>query len=237
MKLSLPFRRAREDPATAAMRQAWDERARENVRFYIAADDWETEEEFDRSGERNVEWMLSDIGQFLSPAAAILDIGCGIGRMLKPLAQRFRKVYGVDISPEMIRRAKERMKGLKNVEVWANNGRDLKPLQAEQIDLALSLIVFQHIPNPEIIRGYIYDAHRVLKPSGLFKFQVWGRDDTAEAAKTEKESERDTWFGARFTEREMRQATAEAGFLVLSTYTWHQLELDYLFVVAQKPSP
>jgi cyclopropane fatty-acyl-phospholipid synthase-like methyltransferase len=219
------------------MRQAWDERARENVRCYIASDDWETEEEFDRSGEESVELMLWDIGQFLSPGAAVLDIGCGIGRMLKPLAQRFRKVHGVDISPEMIRRAKERMKGLKNVEVWANNGRDLRPLQAEQIDLALSLIVFQHIPDPEIIRGYIHDTYRVLKPGGLFKFQVWGRDDTAEAAKTEEESERDTWFGTRFTEREMRQTTAEAGFLVLSMYTWHQPELDYLFVVAQKPSP
>ncbi len=172
-----------------------------------------------------------------SISLAVLDIGCGIGRMLKPLAQRFRKVYGVDISPEMIRRAKERMKGLKNVEVWANNGRDLRPLRAEQIDLALSLIVFQHIPDPEIIRGYIHDTYRVLKPGGLFKFQVYGCDDAAEAAKTEEKSERDTWFGARFTEREMRQPTAEAGFLVLSMYTWRQPELDYLFVVAQKPSP
>ncbi len=64
MKFSLPFRRFREDPAAAAMRQAWDERARENARCYIAAGDWETKEEVDRSGERNVEWMLSDIGQF-----------------------------------------------------------------------------------------------------------------------------------------------------------------------------
>lgn len=228
------LRRGRKASPEQLMRQQWDERAQDNARRFIATDDWHTEEAFDQSGEDSVQGMLADISQFLSSEAAVLDIGCGTGRMLKPLARRFRTVYGVDVSPEMVRQARRRLKGLKNIKVWANSGRDLRPLPAEQVDLALSFIVFQHIPDPEIIRSYLHDTCRVLKPSGVFKFQVWGRDDTPDAAKEEEERSKDSWYGARFTESEIRQMTADAGFSVLSTYTAHTPEVEYLFVVAQK---
>lgn len=232
----IPFlRRNQTSLQEQLMREQWDERARENARYYVATDDWKTEEEFHDSGEGSVDFILSDIGQFVPPDATVLEIGCGIGRMLKPLAKRFRKAYGVDISPEMIRQAKERLRGLKNVKVWANNGRDLRPLRARKIDLAISFIVFQHIPDPEIIRCYIRDVLRVLKPGGLFKFQVWGREDTPEATMEEAQREKSSWFGARFTEAEIRQITADAGFEILSTYVVHTPEVEYLWVMAQKP--
>jgi len=235
MKLISFLRRGQKASPEQLMRQAWDERARENARYYVATNDWETEEEFDRSGEGSVDFILSDIGHFCPPHTAVLEIGCGIGRMLKPLAKRFRKVYGVDISAEMVRQAKERVRSLKNVKVWVNNGRDLKPLRARKVDLVISFIVFQHIPDPAIIRSYIADALRVLKPGGLFKFQVWGREDTPEAATEEAEREKTSWFGARFTEPEIRRITADAGFEILSTYVIHTPEVEYLWVIALKP--
>lgn len=199
------------------MRHEWDERARENARYYIANHHWETEAEFERSGEADLNKMLTDIGEFLSPDMTVLEIGCGIGRLLKPLARRFRTVYGVDISPEMVRLAKERLKDSKNVKVWVNNGWDLRPIRTQQADLVVSYIVFGHIPEVAIVRSYIEEAFRVLKPGGLFEFQVSGHEDTPEARKDEEERVKDTVMGVHFTQSGIRRMTAKAGFRVLST--------------------
>ncbi len=214
------------------MRQDWDERAK-NYRLYIGLTD--SEEEFEESGERELEVILSDIRERLSPDASVLEIGCGAGRLLKPLAQRFRTVYGVDISPEMIRRAKERLKDCKNVEVWINNGSDLKPLPSDSIDFAFSYVVFQHIPEAAVIASYIHEAYRVLKPGGLFKFQVWGLEDTPEAEAAERARPKDTINGVRLTERQIRTMTEGAGFRILSTYVTENPILPLLWTIAEKP--
>ncbi len=229
----LPFFRRRRPSLEARMRRDWDRRARENYRYYIAHQGWETEEAFAESGERDLEVILSDLTAFISPQAAVLEIGCGAGRLLEPLARRFRMVYGVDVSPEMIRRAKQRLRGCRNVKVWTNNGRDLKPLRSGTINLVISHIVFQHIPDPGVIASYIKEAYRVLKPGGLFKFQVCGREDTPEAEIDERTRPKDTMYGVRFTQQEIGEITAAAGFQLLSTYVRKQIQ--YLWTIAQKP--
>src|SRR5690349_14620646 len=94
------------------MQRDWDERARENARYYVntASREW-TDEEFFASGERTVaEEILTDminICQGKDPKAMrVLEIGCGAGRVTRALASLFGEVYGVDISGEMIRRAR-----------------------------------------------------------------------------------------------------------------------------------
>jgi SAM-dependent methyltransferase len=219
------------------MRREWDERALENSRYYIVTGDWETEEIFHRSGESAVGEILADIEEFLSPESIILEIGCGIGRMLKPLAKRFRLVYGVDVSREMIRQAKERLQSLPNVKVWANNGRSLDYLKDEQIDVALSFIVFQHIPDADVIADYIGEVRRVLRPGGVFKFQVHGRADTTDAAAEELSSEKSTWRGVWFTQAEIIRLTESAGLSVLSSYFKPTVDApphQYLWVIARK---
>ena len=77
--------------------KGWDLRARTHARYFIDGGYYQTEEEFDRSGARSLEtWILRDIG--LDKQAAVLEIGCGIGRVLKPLAGMVREVHGVDVS-------------------------------------------------------------------------------------------------------------------------------------------
>ena len=68
------------------MRRDWDERARENARFYVNTEttDW-TDDEFFASGERTVaEEILTDminICQGKDPKQMrVLEIGCGAGR-------------------------------------------------------------------------------------------------------------------------------------------------------------
>ena len=56
---------------------------------------------------------LTDIGFFLEYAARldgpVLDLGCGTGRVLLPLARRGHRVTGLDISQLMLRRCREKL--------------------------------------------------------------------------------------------------------------------------------
>ncbi len=101
----------------AQMRRDWDDRARENLRHYVATGkkEW-TDEEFFRSGEANVrQQILNDminICQGKDPSEMrVLEIGCGAGRLTRALAKVFGRVDGVDVSGEMIERARRSLRG------------------------------------------------------------------------------------------------------------------------------
>src|SRR5215831_987028 len=105
------------DKQLQKMQRDWDQRARENARYYVNTErqHW-TDEEFFRSGERTVaEEILTDmtnICQGKDPSEmAVLEIGCGAGRVTRALAGLFGKVYAVDISGEMVRQAREALRG------------------------------------------------------------------------------------------------------------------------------
>jgi SAM-dependent methyltransferase len=193
------------------MQRDWDERARQNARFYVntARQDW-TDAEFFQSGERTVaEEILTDminICQGQDPKQmTVLEIGCGAGRVTRALAQVFGQVYGVDISGEMVRQAQAALAGLPNVHIFQNNGQDLGVLGKVRFDFAFSSIVFQHIPSRAVIESYVRAVHRRLRRGRLFKFQVQG------AASLDTSPE-DTWVGATFSEQDMRDMALRQGF-------------------------
>jgi len=195
----------------AKMREDWDARARKNARFYVDTSnkDW-TDEEFFASGERTVaEEILTDminICQGKQPGQMrVLEVGCGAGRVTRALAGLFGEVYGVDVSGEMIERAREALRDRPNVHLYKNNGKDLSVLPDIQFDFAFSSIVFQHIPSKEIIEGYIREVNRLLRPGALFKFQVQGNT----ALKT---APGDTWVGAPISDREAVEMALRNGF-------------------------
>jgi len=180
------------------MREDWDQRARENARHYVntANTAW-TDEEFFASGERTVaEEILTDMGNICQGKATgemrVLEIGCGAGRVTRALAKLFGEVHAVDVSGEMVRLASEALRDFPKAFVYQNNGKDLAVVPNLQFDFAFSSIVFQHIPSREIIENYVGEVQRLLRPGGLFKFQVQG-DSTLETKPD------DTWLGAPFS--------------------------------------
>lgn len=229
-------RRRRPSAVEDRMRQDWDERARKDAQYYIVTNAAESEEQFAASGEQSVCDILKDIEHRLPPRVTVLEIGCGIGRMLRPLARRFDSVYGVDVSPEMIDRARTRLADLGNVKVWLTNGTDLRPVKSASVDLAISYLVFQHIPETAAVETNIQDTFRVLKQGGLFKFQVAGRLDSEEAASAERSRSKDTWSGVSFSESGIRRVVEQAGFNVLSTYSYQPPDsCIFQWVIAEKP--
>ncbi len=183
------------------MRLDWDERARENARFYVNTErtDW-TDEEFFASGEETISEQilndLSNICQGRDPREMrVLEIGCGAGRVTRALAARFGEVHAVDVSGEMVALARHAVKSYPGARIYQNNGMDLSVVPNLPFDFAFSTIVFQHIPSREVIYNYVREVHRLLRPGSLFKFQVQGDA----SIQTDPD---DTWLGVPFSDAE-----------------------------------
>jgi SAM-dependent methyltransferase len=99
------------------MKRDWNARATQDARHFIALDSGHTEAEFAHSGERDVaqlvEPRISTLLPTLNPKdAQVLEIGCGTGRMTRPLSRLFGHVIAVDVSEEMISRARSSLADL-----------------------------------------------------------------------------------------------------------------------------
>jgi len=196
---------------TSKMREEWDQRARENARHYVATGklDWSDEEYFESGRENVSREILTDMGNICQgkdpKEMTVLEIGCGSGRITRALSEVFGQVYAVDISGEMIRQARQSLKDRPNAHVFQNSGADLSVLGDIRVDFAFSFIVFQHIPSRDVIRSYVREVHRLLRPGGLFKFQVQGGSGMDAAPG-------DTWLGTPFSDAEAVAMADEFGF-------------------------
>ena len=138
-------------------------------RFHRERLNAETLSEFWATGEAHVERIANlftaHLGRELRPRRS-LDFGCGVGRVLLPLARRSGRALGVDVSPSMLAEARlacDRA-GLRNVE-FAEFPGSLADLPGP-FDLVHSYIVLQHIPAGPGTR-LIAELLALLAPGGL----------------------------------------------------------------------
>ena len=158
---------------TDSMRAFWDERARLNAVWYVdtslSFDDPDMATFFE-TGRKIVAEAL-DGTPFSPPGRELaVEIGSGVGRVCLALADRFDRVVGIDVSPEMVRRARELVPD-ERITFELGDGATLGSLASGSVDLVLSFTVFQHIPDRAVIEHYLEEAGRVLRPGGVVVFQ------------------------------------------------------------------
>jgi ubiquinone/menaquinone biosynthesis C-methylase UbiE len=104
----------------------------------------------------------------LGPTRKVLDLGCGIGRLVEALAPEVGAVVGVDISAEMARHARGRCGRFANVMIIRSCGRDLTAFADAPFDLVLAVDVFPYIHDAgrELVWRNFAEAARVLLPGG-----------------------------------------------------------------------
>lgn len=126
------------------------------------------------SGEEHIEAMFDIVRDRLDSDFApdrALDFGCGVGRLLIPLAKRCREVVGVDVSPSMLAEAQRNCEaeGVSNVR-FVKSDDTLSELVGA-FDFIHSYIVLQHIPvaRGEKIVGRLAE---LLAPNGVAMIQV-----------------------------------------------------------------
>jgi ubiquinone/menaquinone biosynthesis C-methylase UbiE len=97
-----------------------------------------------------------------------LEIGCGAGRITRQLVQCFESVYGMDVSPGMLRLAQESVTGPRYL---LSNGSSI-PLGDASVSAVFSCEVFQHFDHREIALAYFREIRRVLCNQGTCMIQL-----------------------------------------------------------------
>ena len=105
-----------------------------------------------------------------------LDVACGTGEIIIRLARKYPQVHftGIDLTPAMVIKAKEKRTLLSNVDFCEAN-IDQLPFENESFDIILCSEAFHHFPEPARATSEMY---RVLKKGGyLFlmdpAFDTW----------------------------------------------------------------
>ena len=156
-----------------AMRLYWNDRAKENAAWYVDTTcDYDQPDmaAFFATGPRVVEEAFSKAPVQPPGRALAVEIGPGLGRICLALAEHFDRVVGVDVSEEMVRRARELVDN-ERVAFEVGNGHDLQPIESESVDFLLTFTVLQHLSSPDLIEGYFREAARVLRPGGVLAAQ------------------------------------------------------------------
>lgn len=126
----------------------------------------------------------------LKPGETVLDLGSGAGLDCLLAARRVGpqgRVIGVDMTPEMVDRAREnaRCAGVANVEFRLGEIEEL-PLEDNSVDVVMSNCVINLSPNKARAFG---EAYRVLKPGGrLVVADIVLRGELAEALRDSLEA-------------------------------------------------
>jgi SAM-dependent methyltransferase len=207
-----------------SMRADWNRRAAEDANYYVAfGRRQQSNEEFFSTADGTVQQLLAELGRFAGRDAA-LEIGCGPGRLMRPLSRYFKEIHGVDVSDEMIRLAHERLARTANAFAQQCSGADLAMYPDGKFDFVYSYAVFQHIPSREVVFGYLRDAFRVLKPGGILRCQLNGLPPHAR--------QYDTWNGVRITAAEIAAFVESTGFHLLAL---EQVWTQYMWITLGKP--
>jgi ubiquinone/menaquinone biosynthesis C-methylase UbiE len=123
----------------------------------------EDEDALTGSAKQTTDFLSKRVG--VHPEDTVLEIGCGIGRVAKQLAPRCRMWIGCDVSPNMLKLARERLREFSNVELLETSGHDLRPIADLSVDVAYCTVVFMHL-EPWDRYNIVKEAFRVLRPGG-----------------------------------------------------------------------
>jgi SAM-dependent methyltransferase len=119
-----------------------------------------------RRAARQLEGLLRQAGQPLRHTCAILDFGCGPGRLISALRELHpgARYFGSDIDPEAIAWAQAELSDLAHFLV--NPAEPPIPLPDASFDLVYAISVFTHLPE-DLQHAWLADLRRVLKPGGV----------------------------------------------------------------------
>ncbi len=153
----------------------WDQRAEEDAFFFVdnRLDYGDPDlPRFWAEGQRDLDLLLGAVGARVEPGDAVLEIGCGVGRLTRGLSARAASVRALDVSARMLELAREHNPELGNVEWILGDGTSLAQIESSSVDACVSHVVFQHIPDPAITLSYVVEIGRVLRPGGWSAFQI-----------------------------------------------------------------
>jgi ubiquinone/menaquinone biosynthesis C-methylase UbiE len=155
-------------------RSYWDGRAKKDAHYAIWGDPAVIDgaapdvDAFDRSGQHEALELLP----WVHPEATVVELGCGIGRLLRPVSRHAKRAIGIDVSAEMVERSKEYLADSPNAHAIVGDGASLTGIADESVDFLYSKLCLIHVDKRSAYR-YLREIRRVLRPDGraLLQFQ------------------------------------------------------------------
>lgn len=150
--------------------------------------------EFDDAGREDADHLVLP---FLMESGTMLDLGCGIGRILKWSAPHCAEAIGVDISAVMLRRARSHLAGIGNIDLRRLPPTLELPVDSRSIDFAIYYHVSEHLEREDNLT-LLREIRRCLRPKGralvgmslldhvdnLRQFQKWSPADDPEGVRS-----------------------------------------------------
>lgn len=112
---------------------------------------------------------LRGISQKMYPPTAdmkVLDVGCGTGSHLMAYQQAGCDIYGIDMSPAMLKQAQEKLGD--KAKLHLGDASDM-PYEDDLFDLITTTLMLHEMP-PTVRDAVISEMKRVLKPDGHLLF-------------------------------------------------------------------
>lgn len=106
----------------------------------------------------------------LGPERDTLEVGCGTGRMQEAFSPHVRRAVGIDLSPNMIARARARCSALSNTQHVVASGDDLSSFATRSFDVIYAVDSFPYIVGAgrRPLERTVKEVARLLKPAGDF---------------------------------------------------------------------
>jgi SAM-dependent methyltransferase len=106
----------------------------------------------------------------ITKGSSVLDVGCGSGVVALTSARLGAKVTGLDLTPELVARAKENAALMKLEASWHEGDAEALPFADAKFDFVVSQFGHMFAPRPEVATK---EMLRVLKPGGTIAFATW----------------------------------------------------------------
>ena len=120
----------------------WSQKRKTMQRYDLTAEMYEM-----RYAEEQAAKYKASLERLNTSNSKVLDVGCGTGLLFSHVATEAQTVVGADISLKLLRQAKKRTQGFRNVHLVQADADHL-PFKNNHFNIVFAFTVLQNLPKP-----------------------------------------------------------------------------------------
>lgn len=157
-------------------------------------------------------WNQTILNLIPTACGIALELGCGTGIFLEKLSYQFNKIYGIDVSWEMLKKIRIDNEAYKG----STTGDGMKmPFADESFDTVVCRGVLHHLPD---LYNALTEVKRVLKKDGIFIFSEPSNDSPLVRMARKKMYKKSSKFSeddVAFMAKDLKKAIIQTGYKIL----------------------